>query len=126
MKALYIPVALLTIILFSSVWASSYIRQCTGEWIDLLEQCEDFLHEEQWERTQERLLAAHTSWNRHATVLHMILEHQDLDEAERFFSGAFAACRERSSTELRILLRQLTTQLNLLSETQEANLKNVL
>ena len=58
MKAFYIPIALLSIILFTSVAAGSYTHQCTAQWITLLEQCEDYLHEEQWERTQERLLAA--------------------------------------------------------------------
>ena len=126
MKALYIPLALLTIILLSSVTASFYISQHANEWSAILEQCEDYLHEEQWERAQDRLSAAHEDWKQHNAVLHMILEHQDLDEAERLFSGAFAACRERDSVELRILLRQLRTQLHFLAETQKADLKNIL
>ncbi|MBR3704987.1 MAG: DUF4363 family protein [Oscillospiraceae bacterium] len=126
MKAFYIPITLLTIILSCSVAASSYTRQCTADWIAKLEQCEDFLHEEQWERAQDRLLAAQKGWLQHATALHMILEHEDLEEAERLFSGAFAACREHDSTELRILLHQLITQLDFLAETQKANLKNIL
>ena len=126
MKAFYIPIALLSIILFTSVAAGSYTHQCTAQGITLLEQCEDYLHEEQWERTQERLLAAQEGWERHAAILHMILEHEDLEEAERLFSGAFAACREYDSTELRILLHQLRTQLDFLAETQKANLKNIL
>lgn len=126
MRAFYIPVTLLTIILFSSVAASSYTRQCTAEWIAMLEQCEDFLHEDQWERAEDRLCAAQEGWETHATVLHMILEHEDLEEAERLFSGAFAACREHDSTELRILLHQLRTQLDFLAATQKANLKNIL
>ncbi len=126
MKALYIPITLLAIILLSSLTSSAYLQQRTEEWITLLEQCEAFLSEEQWERTQDCLRTAHTSWEQHATVLHMILEHQDLDEAEQLFSGAFAACREQDTEEFRIFLHQLTTQLQLLAETQVANLQNIL
>ena len=126
MKALYIPLALLALIVLSSLTTSSYLQQRTEEWIALLEQCDDFLSEEQWERTQDCLLTAHANWEEHATVLHMILEHQDLDEAEQLFAGAFAACQEQDIEEFRIFLRQLTTQLQLLAETQVANLQNIL
>lgn len=126
MKALYIPVALLALIVVSSLTTSAYLQQRTVEWTTLLQQCEDFLSEEQWERIQECLRTAHASWEEHDTILHMILDHDDLDEAEQLFSGAFAACQEQDREEFRIFLRQLTTQLQLLAETQVANLQNIL
>ena len=126
MRALYIPIALLTIIIISSIAASYYTRQCTGEWIVMLEQCEDFLHEEQWERAYDRLLAAHGGWMQHTAMLHMILDHQALDDVEQFFSGAFAACRDHNGIDLRIFLCQLRSQLDALAETQETDLKNIL
>ena len=126
MRALCIPIALLSTILISSISAGYYTRQCTAEWIGMLEQCEDFLHEEQWERAHERLLATHSGWEQHAAALHMILEHQALDDVELLFSGAFAACRDHNSSDLRILLHQLRKQLTSLAETQETNLKNIL
>ena len=126
MKALFIPVALLTIILSFSIFTSSYVRQCTQEWIFLLDQCEGFLREEQWERTENRLTSAYEGWQQHATTFHMILEHRDLEEAENLFSGAFAACRDRNSEDLTIFLHQLNSQLLFLAETQEADIKNIL
>ena len=126
MKALYIPVALLTIILCFSIFTDSYVRGHTQEWSFLLDQCEGFLREEQWERTENRLTRAYEGWQQHTTVFHMILEHRDLEEAEKFFSGAFAACRDRNSEDLTIILHQLSSQLRLLAETQEANIKNIL
>ncbi len=126
MKALYIPVALLAVIVVSSLTTSAFLQESTAKWIALLEQCEDFLSTEQWEDAQDCLLVAHTSWEQHDTILHMILEHDDLDEAEQLFSGAFAACQEQDVEEFRIFLYQLTTQLQLLAETQVANLQNIL
>ena len=126
MKALYIPVALLMSILFLSIFTGSYVQQRTQEWIILLEQCDGFLREEQWERTENLLTRAYDGWQQHTTTFHMLLEHRDLEEAENLFSGAFAACRDRNSEDLTILLHQLSSQLLFLAETQKANIKNIL
>ena len=126
MKAFYVPVALLTTILFFSIFTGFYVRQSTQEWIVLLEQCDGFLREEQWERTENRLTKAYESWHQHTSVFHMILEHRDLEEAEKLFSGAFAACRVRNSEDLTIILHQLSSQLLFLAETQRADIKNIL
>ena len=92
----------------------------------LLEQCEGFFQEEQWERTENLLHETHRSWEKHTAAFHMILEHQDLETAEQLFSGAFAACRQQSSTELQIYLYQLNSQFRFLADTQQADLKNIL
>ena len=126
MKALYIPVTLLTLILLFSVFTGVYVRQCTQDWVLLLEQCEEFLREEQWERTEDRLTRAYESWQEHSVTFHIILEHRDLEEAENIFSGAFAACRDRNGEDLSVLLRQLTSQILYIAETQEADVKNIL
>ena len=126
MKAFYVPVALLTTILFFSIFTGSYVQRSTQEWIVLLEQCDGFLREEQWERTENLLTRAYEGWQAHSTTFHMLLEHRDLEEAENLFSGAFAACRDRNSEDLTILLHQLNSQLLFLTETQKANIKNIL
>lgn len=126
MKTFYIPLALLAALLLFSVITGSYVQQCTQEWTALLDQCDDFLREEQWERTENLLQETYRSWEKHTAIFHMILEHQDLDTAEQFFAGAFAACRQRSSTELQIYLYQLNSQFRFLAETQKADLKNIL
>ena len=126
MKAFYVPVALLTTILFFSIFTGSYVQRSTQKWIVLLEQCDGFLREEQWERTENLLTRAYEGWQAHSTTFHMLLEHRDLEEAENLFSGAFAACRDRNSEDLTILLHQLSSQLLFLAETQKANIKNIL
>lgn len=126
MKALYVPATLLTLILLFSVFTGVYVRQCTQDWVLLLEQCEGYLREEQWERTEDRLSRAYEGWQQHSVSLHIILEHRDLEDAEKIFSGAFAACRDRNSEDLTILLRQLISQILFLAETQEADIKNIL
>ena len=110
MKAFYVPVALLTTILFFSIFTGSYVQRSTQKWIVLLEQCDGFLREEQWERTENLLTRAYEGWQAHSTTFHMLLEHRDLEEAENLFSGAFAACRDRNSEDLTILLHQLNSQ----------------
>jgi hypothetical protein len=54
------------------------------------------------------------------------MDHDELDEAEELFAGAFAVCRERDGADFHTMLAQLTNQLRLLSETQSVSVKNVL
>ena len=126
MKAFYIPLAILTAILLLSLITGSYTQRCAQEWIFLLEECDDFLQEEQWEHTETRLLETLNSWKKHATVFHMILDHQDLETTDQLFSGAFAACRQQDRIELQIFLYQLNSQFLFLADTQRTTLKNIL
>ena len=54
------------------------------------------------------------------------MDHDELDEAESLFAGAFAVCREEDGADFHMLLAQLMGQLRLLSETQSLSVKNVL
>ena len=75
---------------------------------------------------ESNLLAVHKDWESRQKFFHLLIAHQDLDETEKYFSGALAACREQDSVELRILLSQLCTQFTFLGDTQELTLKNIL
>ena len=54
------------------------------------------------------------------------MDHNELDEAEELFAGAFAVCREEDGADFHTLLSQLMSQLRLLAETQCVSIKNVL
>lgn len=126
MKALYIPSAVLALILMLALWTGSYIDQCTTQWLTELEIINELLEKNLWTDAEAQLTAVLQDWERHRASFHLFLEHRDLDETEQLFSGASAACRERDSTELRICLQQLSTQLISLSETQSINIQNIL
>lgn len=126
MKALYIPVAVLAAILLLCLGTGSYINTCTEGWLDGLDKTSELIEKELWNDAQTQLLSVHRDWEHRQAVFHLFLEHQDLDEAEILFSGAIAACHERDSVEMRIHLKQLSTQMVFLAETQAVSFQNIL
>ena len=126
MKAFYIPAFLLMFLLVVSVWVNSGVQRDTRQWLGAVDGMVEILEENEWSEIEKLILELYGKWDQRKTVFHMIMEHQDLDEAEKLFAGALAACREQDSVELHILLEQLRTQILFLAETQQANIKNIL
>ena len=111
-KAFYIPVGLLALILGFSLWTGRYVELRTQHWNALLEEIDSLAGQEDWDSSQ--------------TFFHTIMEHDELDKAEDLFAGAFAVCREEDGADFHTLLAQLINQLRLLAETQNGGIKNVL
>lgn len=126
MKALYIPTCLLAAILGFSLWTGRYVEQRTSHWSELLSEIDDLARQEDWGQAEERLRSAYDDWNASQTFFHTIMDHEELDEAENLFAGAFAVCREEDDADFHMLLSQLTGQLRLLAETQGVSIKNIL
>ena len=126
MKAFYIPMGLLLVILSFSLWTGRYVEQHTERWNAMLEEIEDLARDEAWAEAEVRLETAYADWDASQTFFHTIMDHSELDEAENLFAGAFAVCRERDSADFHMLLAQLAGQLRLLSETQCVSFKNIL
>ena len=124
MRAFYIPVTLLALILVFSLLTNRYVQQNTAQWIESLDAVTALADAEQWESVKERISEVQQDWLRHDVVHHVILKHQDLDAAEELFAGALAACHAKDGAELHIHLQQLITQLQFLAETQDARLEN--
>lgn len=126
MKAFYVPVSILVALLLLSLWGSAYVQNRTDTWITAVEALSVPIEEEHWHEVESQLLAVHKDWSNSQGLFHLILEHKDLDEAEKCFSGALAACREADRLELSIHLAQLISQFIFLGDTQEITLKNIL
>lgn len=126
MKAFYVPVSILVALLLLSLWGSAYVQNRTDTWITAVEALSVPIEESHWHEVESQLLAVHKDWSNSQGLFHLILEHNDLDEAEKCFSGALAACREEDRLELNIHLAQLISQFIFLGDTQEVTLKNIL
>ena len=126
MKHFYIPAGILALILAASLWAGRYVSLSTERWSALLEQADEAGRREDWPAARERMEGAYQDWQGSQTFFHIIMDHDELDEAEDLFAGAFAVCREADSADFHMLLAQLQSQLRLLAETQCLSVKNVL
>ena len=79
MKAFYIPVGLLALILGFSLWSGRYVELRTQHWNALLEEIDSLAGQEDWERAGQKLEAAYADWNDSQTFFHTIMDHNELD-----------------------------------------------
>ena len=126
MKHFYIPVGILAVILGFSLWAGHYVEARTGQWNTLLAQADELGRTEDWDAAQDRMESIYADWQGSQTFFHIIMEHSELDEVEALFAGALAVCREEDDADFHQLLAQLIKQLELLAETQQVSVRNIL
>jgi len=125
-KALYIPLGVLAALLGLSLWTGWYVEARTSTWTSLLEAVGQAAEAGDWEDTRQQLDRAYAAWQKDQTFFHTILEHQELDEAEALFVEAQAAGEDENGEDFGPLLARLIKQLQLLSETQRVDIKNIL
>lgn len=126
MKNFYIPAGILLVILGFSLWSGRYVELRTDHWNALLEQADREGGLENWNSAREQMDRIYEDWQGSQTFFHIIMDHEELDHAEELFAGVFAVCREEDGADFHQLLAQLMQQLDLLAETQQTNIKNIL
>ena len=126
MKYFYLPAGILAAILCLSLWTGHYVETRTDYWNALLEQAGEAGRQEDWNAARDQLDKIYRDWQSSQTLFHVIMEHSELDEAEDLFAGAAAVCREEDGADFHQLLAQLMKQLELLAETQQTSIKNIL
>ena len=126
MKHFFISAGILAVILGLSLWTGQYVEQHTEHWITLLTQADQSGQMEYWVAAREQMDQIYEDWQNNGTLFHIILSHEELDEAETLFAGAFAMCREEDDADFHQFLAQLIKQMDLLAETQRTNIKNIL
>ena len=122
----YIPVGILAAILGLSLWTGRYVDQRTEHWNMLLDQADQAGQMELWDAAREQMDQIYRDWQGSQTCFHVILPHEELDKAEELFAGAFAMCREEDDADFHQLLAQLMKQMELLAETQQTSIQNIL
>ena len=124
--SLLMPPALLAVILAFCLWNSAAMTGRTDRWRAQLAQAEALAQTEDFSGAAALLADSYRDWSRHQTYLHIVTEHDAVDDAEAMYRrcAAFAAAEEPS--ELRAELADLDDQLRLLAEMERFSIKNVL
>ena len=119
-----IPLAVLTAILAFCLWNSAAMTSHTNRWRAQVAQADKLARAEDFSGAAEALEASYRDWSRHQTYLHIVTEHDAVDDAEAMYrrAAAFAAAQEPS--ELRAELADLNDQLRLLAEMEHFTIKN--
>ena len=120
------PIAVLAAILAFSLWNSHAMTAGTDRWRSQLQQADALMQAENWPDTVAALTKSYEDWSKHQTWLHIVSEHDAVDDAEAMYRRAMAFAAARESSELRAELADLRDQLRLLAEMERFSIKNVL
>ena len=126
MKRCLPPLAVLAAILVLSLWNGSVMERRTSRWQAQLQQVRELAVAERWQAAEAALTDSYSDWSRSQTYLHIVTEHDAVDDAEAMYRRAMAFALEQEPSEFRAELADLQDQLRLLAEMERFSLKNIL
>ena len=126
MKAYLLSALTLLAVLFLALWNNASMTERTQRWQSQLDQVENLVQDDAWEKAAAALEESYDDWSDSQTYLHIVSHHDVLDEAEAMYRRAAVFLRIREETSLLGELSDLDHQLRLLSEMEQLSIKNVL
>ncbi|MBE6995875.1 MAG: DUF4363 family protein [Ruminococcaceae bacterium] len=120
------PLVILILIFALALENGRYMGAETDRWQAQLHEAEAFSRAEDWTSAAETLEASYRDWSRRQVYLHIVTEHDALDDAEAMYRRAMAFASVQEDSEFRAELADLRTQLRLLAEMERVSLKNIL
>ena len=87
---------------------------------------EELAAAENWRSAADALAESYKDWSGSQVYLHIVSEHDAVDDAEAMYRRAMAFALEQEPSEFRAELADLQDQLRLLAEMERFSLKNVL
>lgn len=125
-KDYLIPLAILAIIFSFSLWNNARIEKDTARWSVQLQQAVQLIPSENWDTIERTLQNSYTDWQNRQTYLHIVLEHDTINDADAMYRRAFAFIKAKEPKEFQAELADLQDQLELLVEMEKINLGNIL
>lgn len=124
---LYFPAAaVLLVILAFSLWTGQNMTAQTDRWRNQLQQVDALAQTGDWGDAMDVLVESYDDWCAQQTWLHIVTEHDAVDDAEAMYRRAMAFASTEELSEFRAELSDLRDQLRLLAEMERLNIKNVL
>ena len=127
MRRLWISLAALSALFCLTLCNSYYLKNYTQGLSQLLTEAEICVTLDDWDAAADKTEAALDRWKSRETCLHMILQHRDTDEVLLSFQEVRQLiAHQEHGGEYSAANARLITQIGLLSEMEELNLKNIL
>lgn len=123
MRATRLSLMVLLVVLAFVLWNAAWVTDRCGEWTAALDKAEAAL--EQGGSGQQQLDALATLWQESQGYLHIVISHEELDEAEALLAQAEAMAAQGDSQSLYPVLAELRGQFRLIAETQRISAKNI-
>ena len=117
MRATRLSLMVLLVVLAFVLWNAAWVTDRCGEWTAALDEAEAALA--QGGTGQQQLDALTTLWQEPQGYLHIVISHEELDEAEALLAA------QGDSQSLYPVLAELRGQFRLIAETQRVSAKNI-
>lgn len=123
MRATRLSLMVLLAVLAFVLWNAAWVTDRCGEWTAALDEAEAALA--QGGSGQQQLDALNALWQEPQGYLHIVISHEELDEAEALLAQAEAMAVQGDSQSLYPVLAELRGQFRLIAETQRISAKNI-
>ena len=126
MKSFVIPGAVLAFLLGVCLFSSAWLTARCEDWTAELAHIDALAQEGSWDAAEAQLETLYEKWQQVQVWLHIIMEHEVLNNAEGLFCRAAVLAEEEDSVEFRAHIADLTAALQVLCEMQQIRVENVL
>lgn len=123
MRATRLSLMVLLVVLAFVLWNAAWVTDRCGEWTAALDEAEAALA--QGGSGQQQLDTLNALWQEPQGYLHIVISHEELDEAEALLAQAEAMAAQGDSRSLYPVLAELRGQFRLIAETQRISAKNI-
>lgn len=123
MRATRLSLTVLLAVLAFVLWNAAWVTDRCGEWTAALDEAEAALA--QGGTGSAQLDALNALWQEPQGYLHIVISHEELDEAEALLAQAEAMAAQGDSQSLYPVLAELRGQFRLIAETQRVSAKNI-
>ncbi len=127
MKKGYLPpLAVLAAILAFALWNSQTMTRETDRWRTQLQQANSLGQSGDWAGAIAALEDSYQDWCTRQTYLHIVSEHDAVDDAEAMYHRGMAFAAAQEPSEFQAELSDLQDQLRLLAEMEQFSIRNIL
>ena len=117
---------MLAAILALSLWNARVMERQTSRLRTQLLQSQRLAAAEDWQGAENTLSDSYEDWTGRQTYLHIVTEHDAVDDAEAMYRRAQAFAAVREAAEFQAEVADLRDQLRLLSEMEACSIRNIL
>lgn len=126
MKKMLLPIGALGLIFLLSLCNGAAVTRKTLRWQQQILRAQASALQGRWSDAAALLEESHQDWERAQLYLHIVLEHDAIDDAEAMYRRAMAFALAEEPSEFRAETEDLDAQLELLSEMEALSVKNIL
>ncbi len=125
MKALRIPILLLSVLFLLSLLNSLFIDRKCQVWTEEVCAVDTLASQEDWVEAEKKLSALYQDWQDAQLYLHITAHCDSLDTVEEQFRCCAVLLSQRDLSQLRPALTSLTAQLQFLADTEQIHPRNI-